>query len=60
MSFQGIFGSERDHVPSQGKILKMTFGILNFGFWVLIFPLDLVNLKALCGASGGQEGFFDF
>ena len=60
MSFQGIFGGERDHVPSQGKILKMTFGILIliFGFW--IFPLDLVNLRALCGASGDQEEFLVF
>ena len=32
----------------------MTFGL---GFWVLDFLFDLVTLKALCGASGGQEGF---
>ena len=27
-----------------------------FGFWIFFF--DLVNLKALCGASGGQKGFW--
>ena len=34
----------------KARILKMTFG---FGFWFWVFPFDLVNLKALCGALGG-------
>lgn len=57
------------HAPSQGKVFEngmrdFDFGSWIFGYWILgfffflVFSFDLVNLTALCGVLGGQEGVF--
>ena len=56
----GIYGSERDLLPSQGKVFENDMRALDLGFAFWIFPFDLVNLKALCGALGGKKGVFFF
>ena len=58
LSFQGILRQwEGSCTVSRQEFWKWHL-VLGFGF--LIFPFDLVNLKALCGASGGKRDFLVF
>ena len=49
---------EGSRTISRKSFLKWHEGFGFFGFWIFLF--DLVNLKALCGTLGGQEGLFCF